>query len=245
MGVNNPHLKSIPEDYKICEPVPDHPLLENVYYPEDIVKGYMWACRFSYCLEPHSPVTILISQQSIGQFASVIKLFYRVEDLAAVVVVVDTVSHFISQEYEKFNFVTKLFHRVEFLAAVVVVVVIVVVVVVTHFTIIMVSSTMLQNCFTGLKTWLQLCRRCLSYLPSSFSCDFLCLALQNAQNKLFSNLNAIFILSQYMVQWYMTTLIYLEFYLDGANSKQLLCDHNSLLSRQAESAKRINLICGV
>ena len=196
MGVNNPHLKTIPDDYKICEPVPDHPLLENVYYPEDIVKGYMWACRFSYCLEPHSPVTILISQQSIGQFASVIKLFYWVEDLAAVVVV-DIVSHFISQEYEKFNFVTKLFHRVEFLAAVVVVVVIVVVV--THFTIIMVSSTMLQNCFTGLKTWLQLCRRCLSYLPSSFSCDFLCLALQNARNKLFSNLNAIFILSQYMV----------------------------------------------
>ena len=45
--------------------------------------------------------------------------------------------------------------------------------------------------------------------------------------------------------WYMTTLIYLEFYLDGGNSKQLLCDHNSLLSHQAESAKRINLICRV
>ena len=129
MGVNNPHLKTIPEDYKICEPVPDHPLLENVYYPEDIVKGYMWACRFSYCLEPHSPVTILISQQSTGHFASVIKLFYWVEDLAAVVVV-DIVSHFISQEYEKFNFVTKLFHRVEFLAVVVVVVAVVVIVVV-------------------------------------------------------------------------------------------------------------------
>ena len=107
MGVNNPHLKSIPEDYKICEPVPDHPLLENVYYPEDIVKGYMWACRFSYCLEPHSPVTNLISQQSIGQFASVIKLFHREENLVAVVVVlvlvviavVDIVSHFISQEH--------------------------------------------------------------------------------------------------------------------------------------------------
>ena len=84
MGVNNPHLKSIPEDYKICEPVPDHPLLENVYYPEDIVKGYMWACRFSYYLEPHSPVTILISQQFIGQFASVIKLFHSEEYLVAV-----------------------------------------------------------------------------------------------------------------------------------------------------------------
>ena len=123
---------------------------------------------------------------------------YIVAAVVVVFVVVDIVFHFISQEYEKFNFVTKLFHRVEFLAAVVVVVVIVVVVV-THFTIIRVSSTMLQNCFTGLKTWLQLCRRCLSYLPSSFSCDFLRLALQNAQNKLFSNLNTIFILSQYMV----------------------------------------------
>ena len=107
MGVNNPHLKTIPEDYKICEPVPNHPLLENVYYPEDIVKGYMWACRFSYCLEPHSSVTILISQQSIGQFASVIKLFHKEENLVAVVVglvlvviaVVDIVSHFISQEH--------------------------------------------------------------------------------------------------------------------------------------------------
>ena len=46
VGVNNPHLKSIPDDYKICEPVPDHPLLENIYYPEDIEKGYMWACRY-------------------------------------------------------------------------------------------------------------------------------------------------------------------------------------------------------
>ena len=33
------------DEYKICEPIPNHPLLDNVYYPEDIVKGYMWACR--------------------------------------------------------------------------------------------------------------------------------------------------------------------------------------------------------
>ena len=46
VGVNNPHLKSIPDEYKICDPVPNHPLLENIYYPEDIVKGYMWACRY-------------------------------------------------------------------------------------------------------------------------------------------------------------------------------------------------------
>ena len=46
IGVNNPHLKTIPDEYKICEPIPNHPLLENIYYPEDIVKGYMWACRY-------------------------------------------------------------------------------------------------------------------------------------------------------------------------------------------------------
>ena len=52
VGVNNPHLKTIPDEYKICEPIPNHPLLENIYYPEDIVKGYMWACRYfsSNCL---------------------------------------------------------------------------------------------------------------------------------------------------------------------------------------------------
>ena len=29
----------------ICPPVENHPVLDNVYHPEDLVKGYMWACR--------------------------------------------------------------------------------------------------------------------------------------------------------------------------------------------------------
>jgi len=58
VGVNNPHLKSIPDEYKICEPIPNHPLLDNVYYPEDIVKGYMWACRVEdlTAVVPEAPV---------------------------------------------------------------------------------------------------------------------------------------------------------------------------------------------
>merc|ERR550519_2167368 len=45
VGVNNPHLGSIPEEYIICPPVEGHPILANVYHPEDIQKGYMWVCR--------------------------------------------------------------------------------------------------------------------------------------------------------------------------------------------------------
>jgi len=45
VGVNNPHLESIPEDYIICPPLENHPILASVYHPEDIQKGYMWACR--------------------------------------------------------------------------------------------------------------------------------------------------------------------------------------------------------
>jgi len=44
IGVNNPHLTSIPDDYIICPPIPDHPLLDSVHHPEDIVKGYIWTC---------------------------------------------------------------------------------------------------------------------------------------------------------------------------------------------------------
>jgi len=45
VGVNNPHLTVIPPDYILCPPLEDHPILSNVYHPEDIQKGYMWACR--------------------------------------------------------------------------------------------------------------------------------------------------------------------------------------------------------
>merc|ERR1712142_428712 len=45
IGVNNPHLMVIPPDYLICPPLTDHPILENVYHPDNIQKVYMWACR--------------------------------------------------------------------------------------------------------------------------------------------------------------------------------------------------------
>merc|ERR1719228_940896 len=45
IGVNNPHLTAIPPDYIICPALEDHPVLENVFHPENIEKGYMWACR--------------------------------------------------------------------------------------------------------------------------------------------------------------------------------------------------------
>jgi len=45
IGVNNPHLTTLPPDYIICPALTDHPVLENIYHPEDIKKGYMWACR--------------------------------------------------------------------------------------------------------------------------------------------------------------------------------------------------------
>jgi len=45
IGVNNPHLSSFPPEYLICPPLTDHPLMENIYHPEDLFKGYTWACR--------------------------------------------------------------------------------------------------------------------------------------------------------------------------------------------------------
>ena len=46
IGVNNPFLsESEGEDYKkLCPSIPDHPLFDNIYYPDDIEKGIMYAC---------------------------------------------------------------------------------------------------------------------------------------------------------------------------------------------------------
>ena len=46
IGVNNPFLsESEAEDYKkLCPSIPDHPLFDNIYYPDDIQKGIMYAC---------------------------------------------------------------------------------------------------------------------------------------------------------------------------------------------------------
>ena len=46
VGINNPHLASVPDDYIVCPPVPGHPLL-TMSHPEDVVNGYMWACHVS------------------------------------------------------------------------------------------------------------------------------------------------------------------------------------------------------
>ena len=44
LGVNNPHLTTIPEDYRLCPPLSDHPLLAGVSQPENIERGVVWAC---------------------------------------------------------------------------------------------------------------------------------------------------------------------------------------------------------
>ncbi len=44
VGVNNPHLAAIPDDYRICAPLTDHPLMAAVQQPENIERGVSWAC---------------------------------------------------------------------------------------------------------------------------------------------------------------------------------------------------------
>jgi hypothetical protein len=44
IGVNNPHLAAIPEDYRLCPALSDHPLLGGVSQPENIERGVVWAC---------------------------------------------------------------------------------------------------------------------------------------------------------------------------------------------------------
>jgi len=45
VGVNNPHLKAIPPNYIICPSVESHPILDNIHQPENIVRGFIWACK--------------------------------------------------------------------------------------------------------------------------------------------------------------------------------------------------------
>merc|ERR1711892_213352 len=45
IGINNPHLESVPDSYIVCPPVPSHPVLASLSDPTSIYKGYMWACR--------------------------------------------------------------------------------------------------------------------------------------------------------------------------------------------------------
>jgi len=45
IGVNNPHLESVPDSYIVCPPIPNHPILTSVSDPTSIYKGFIWACR--------------------------------------------------------------------------------------------------------------------------------------------------------------------------------------------------------
>ena len=45
VGVNNPHLSNITEEFIICPPLTNHTLLENIPDADDISKGYMYLCR--------------------------------------------------------------------------------------------------------------------------------------------------------------------------------------------------------
>jgi hypothetical protein len=49
VAVNNPYLdEDLVESYKICsDPIDNHPLMENVYYPDNIENGIMFACEIS------------------------------------------------------------------------------------------------------------------------------------------------------------------------------------------------------
>ena len=45
IGVNNPHLKENEiESYRLCPQITDHPLLNNVYHPDNIQQGVVYAC---------------------------------------------------------------------------------------------------------------------------------------------------------------------------------------------------------
>ena len=45
IGVNNPHLAEEEVDqYRICQALDHHPLLDNVYHPQDIRRGVVYAC---------------------------------------------------------------------------------------------------------------------------------------------------------------------------------------------------------
>jgi len=45
VGLNNPHVKEITDEYKICPALLNPSILAKVYHPEDISKGFMYACR--------------------------------------------------------------------------------------------------------------------------------------------------------------------------------------------------------
>jgi len=44
IGINNPHLETVPDEMIVCPALESHPLL-TMSQPENIVNGYMWACN--------------------------------------------------------------------------------------------------------------------------------------------------------------------------------------------------------
>jgi len=64
IGVNNPHLlESETESYRLCPKINDHPLLDNVYHPDDIVKGIIYACSVADAQKviPEIPSDIVVN----------------------------------------------------------------------------------------------------------------------------------------------------------------------------------------
>ena len=46
IGVNNPHITEDEiDDYKICSPLKDHPIMEGIPEPDNISKGVIYACE--------------------------------------------------------------------------------------------------------------------------------------------------------------------------------------------------------
>lgn len=48
VGVNNPYLTEteIQASYRVCSsPLDSHPILDNIFYPDDVEKGILYACQ--------------------------------------------------------------------------------------------------------------------------------------------------------------------------------------------------------
>jgi len=45
IGINNPHLEVVPDEFIVCPPITQHPILDSVSDPTNISKGFIWACR--------------------------------------------------------------------------------------------------------------------------------------------------------------------------------------------------------
>ncbi len=64
IGVNNPHLSTneVDNGYRICDPIPNHPLLDKVNNINDIKEGVVYACSVEDAQNviPEIPKDILV-----------------------------------------------------------------------------------------------------------------------------------------------------------------------------------------